>query len=309
MNRSREANQLYFGMILFLVGMALVFNALLNVRMNAFTAVSFTECLVLLPVLLYLIASRGEVLRNLPLHLVKIRPLLWVMLFALLLMPTVMMLNLLSQLFVPNYVMSSLASTASTPLIVSLLFNALLPAVVEEYIFRGVLFACYRPTGLWKSALVTGLFFGLTHLNLNQFAYAFVVGVLLAFLMEASGSLFAPMVVHFLINTVSVVYAHVLSRLGGVESGTITQIESTPAAAMPLWFWTLLAVITLVTLVLAIRVLVQISHLSGTSAAMKSALRGKDRLRGKEGRVSTLFLYGSIAVGLAYMVLRLVAKR
>ena len=51
-----------------------------------------------------------------------------------------------------------------------------------------------------KAALMSGLIFGLMHLNFNQFSYGFVLGVIFAAVVEASGSIYASMAIHFLIN-------------------------------------------------------------------------------------------------------------
>ena len=53
------------------------------------------------------------------------------------------------------------------------------------------------------------------HMNLNQFIYAFALGVYLAFLVEATGSIFSSMVAHFTLNATSVVMTFLLPMLYG----------------------------------------------------------------------------------------------
>lgn len=86
------------------------------------------------------------------------------------------------------------------------LLAALVPAVAEETLFRGVLLSALRqklPT--WSSVLVVGLVFGLFHLT-PETAFRFVptawLGVLLAWVVVASGSLPLSMFLHFLNNTI-----------------------------------------------------------------------------------------------------------
>lgn len=52
--------------------------------------------------------------------------------------------------------------------------------------------------------------FGCMHMNLNQFIYAFALGVYLAFLVEATGSVFSSMLAHFTLNATSTVMSYFL---------------------------------------------------------------------------------------------------
>ena len=54
------------------------------------------------------------------------------------------------------------------PTIVCVIAVALVPCVVEEIIFRGVLYSTYKQCGVGKAAIFTAILFGLFHMNLNQ---------------------------------------------------------------------------------------------------------------------------------------------
>ncbi len=97
----------------------------------------------------------------------------------------------------------------------SLLFTAVLPACVEEFLFRGVLFSTYKKSRMLPAIFLSGFLFGCMHMNLNQFIYAFALGVYLAFLVEATGSIFSSMVAHFTLNATSVVMTFLLPMLYG----------------------------------------------------------------------------------------------
>ncbi len=63
-----------------------------------------------------------------------------------------------------------------------------------------------RKTGISpviSAAAVSALMFGIMHLNLNQFCYAFVLGVVFALANHASGSTWTSVIMHFLINFVN----------------------------------------------------------------------------------------------------------
>lgn len=72
--------------------------------------------------------------------------------------------------------------------------------ICEETLFRGLLANRLARYGEWQAALASGLLFGLYHGNLEQFFYAFALGVLLAYAYFRSGRLLVPIVMHMLIN-------------------------------------------------------------------------------------------------------------
>ncbi len=76
--------------------------------------------------------------------------------------------------------------------------------VVEEIIFRGVLYRYLHPRLRWFGAvLATGAVFGFVHpYTASGLVHIAVVGVVLGLIREWRGSLIAPMVVHFLNNGV-----------------------------------------------------------------------------------------------------------
>ena len=80
---------------------------------------------------------------------------------------------------------------------------ALVPCILEETVYRGVFYNEYSKVSPWKGILLSGFLFGIIHGNLNQFSYAFAMGVIFALLIEATNSILASMIVHFFINATS----------------------------------------------------------------------------------------------------------
>ncbi len=75
------------------------------------------------------------------------------------------------------------------------------PAICEEVIMRGVILDGYRGMSIRKAALMNGFLFGIFHMNFNQFSYAFLMGIVLTYVVYATDSLFAGIVIHFVNNT------------------------------------------------------------------------------------------------------------
>ncbi len=81
---------------------------------------------------------------------------------------------------------------------------AVLPALVEEFAFRGVILKIMRKHSDSLAILVSGVMFGLMHGNFTQIPFALVVGLILAFITVKTNSLIPAMLIHFLNNGLSV---------------------------------------------------------------------------------------------------------
>ncbi len=82
-----------------------------------------------------------------------------------------------------------------------ILVAALMPAICEEIFFRGVLQGILRKNlPKKKLILVIGLLFGVFHLSMFRILPTGLLGVLLAYLTLASGSIFPSMCLHFMHN-------------------------------------------------------------------------------------------------------------
>ena len=75
-----------------------------------------------------------------------------------------------------------------------------------------------------KAAFFTALMFGLLHMNINQMSYAIVMGILFFSLNEVTGSILSSMLVHFIINGISVVSsATYIKQYGDLPADTANQ--------------------------------------------------------------------------------------
>ena len=98
-------------------------------------------------------------------------------------------------------VVSDMPLPVTTPgLVLYFIQLAVLPAVLEEIAFRGILMQSLRRFGDWFALLVSSLMFGLFHLNMVQAPYAFLLGLWFGFLVLRTGSLRISMVLHGCIN-------------------------------------------------------------------------------------------------------------
>ena len=90
----------------------------------------------------------------------------------------------------------------SSPWMMFVLATFIAP-VVEELIFRGLFYKALAPYGGKWYILISGLFFGLFHLNFTQIPFAFILGLFFAYVMYRTGNILIPILLHFITNLFS----------------------------------------------------------------------------------------------------------
>lgn len=185
-----------------------------NVFMSTSVQERVAQFLPLVLGILYLIVTRQPVLSSVRLKSCHPLTFLLIIPFTYCLWPLVSIVNMISLLFSDNIISDTITNTVITDgLAYSILTMALLPAVIEEFTFRGVLYGQYRNHRPVKAIFLSAFCFGLMHMNFNQFCYAFALGTIFSLLVEASGSLFASITMHFLFNATSIFMVFVEQKL------------------------------------------------------------------------------------------------
>lgn len=77
---------------------------------------------------------------------------------------------------------------------------AVLPALTEEFVFRGIIMREYRMGGSLFSMLMSALFFSFIHFDIKQFPIYFVLGLILAWLVFLTRSVWASVIAHLVYN-------------------------------------------------------------------------------------------------------------
>lgn len=193
-----------FLLILFQMTVVPLLLGRLLLHVNVYGGTVITVCLYMTPILLYVAVTRGRCLRDIPFAVPRLSVLLLVFLFVVLLQPVVTWINMFSMMFSRNHIAEEMLAMEQQSFWKNVIFTALIPAAAEELAVRGVLYHGYRKAGVLKAAVVSGLLFGIMHLNINQFCYAAVLGIVFALLVEATGNLLYSVEAHFLINLNSV---------------------------------------------------------------------------------------------------------
>ena len=106
----------------------------------------------------------------------------------------------------------------ASDLIVSFLSLCVFTPLVEEFVFRGVIFGSLRRYGFGYAAVASALLFGLAHGSPAQLAYALASGLVFAAVYEVSGSVRTGILLHALNNTVSFVFTALLPQFASEEA-------------------------------------------------------------------------------------------
>ncbi|MCM1136464.1 MAG: CPBP family intramembrane metalloprotease [Clostridium sp.] len=161
------------------------------------------ELVLMLPVLIFSAASGEKPGSFLEFHKIKISSALMTVLFTFLSMPVLTLFNLISQLWVQNEVAAAMEEmqVSEMPFWEMFLSMAVIAPLFEEIACRGAYYRAYRKSGsVLRAMLMSSVIFAASHMNFNQAAYAFVVGILAVLLVEATGSLWTSILYHGVIN-------------------------------------------------------------------------------------------------------------
>lgn len=174
------------------------------------------QTLLLLPAVLFLI-YKGESLRSyIRVKKMSISTFLLVVVLTYTMFPMIAFLNMVSMLFATNIIEATVSNVVGNSVIKGLFLIALVPAFVEETVYRGVIYHTFKKANPRRAIFFSALLFGAAHMNFNQFVYAFALGVLMATLIEITDSILAAMTMHFLFNGTSILASTLINT--GSES-------------------------------------------------------------------------------------------
>lgn len=118
------------------------------------------------------------------------------------------------------YRVSGYELLADNNLLNKLIMFALIPALCEELLFRGLLLDMKIGKSIHKIAVLNGVMFSLFHLITHQLLIAFLVGIVLAYITILSGSILPAIIIHFSNNAFAIIITHLKSN----EIETVSQV-------------------------------------------------------------------------------------
>ncbi len=132
--------------------------------------------------------------------------------------------------------------TSGTGLLTMLVYMVICAPIMEELIFRKLIVDRTVRYGQGVAVLLSGLMFGLFHGNLNQFAYAFTLGLFLAFIYVKTGNIKNTIGLHMIINFVGSIVSTIImdamdyeGYMEAVATGSQEALLQSVMAALPGW--------------------------------------------------------------------------
>ena len=116
---------------------------------------------------------------------------------------------------------SSFADSGVGVGIYAVLSAAILPAITEEFIYRGIVCAEYERNGVALAVILSSLTFALIHFDIVKLPVYFINGVVLALVMYATRSIFASMIVHAAANILTLFFEIYVYRAAVRQGGGI----------------------------------------------------------------------------------------
>ena len=311
MKRIKRVNEVF----LMTVAIAVISSFLIGIISGIFGAnemvtLIISQLIFFMPSAFYLLENRFDLKETIRLHRIKVSTVVLLVVFMYLLMPAITFINAVSLKFTTNTIDTTVMEIANQyPFIIGILIVAVVPSILEECVYRGLFFNEYRKVNPQKAVVLSGLLFGLAHMNFNQFIYAFLLGMVFSIVVEATDSILSSMILHFVMNGTSMVTIYAqkyLEKMGvlNVKLDLEQTVQELDAYIQNGWLSGFIGVI------LGFFVLKLIAKNEGRSLELKAFLR-KEKNPKKEvsenskndTKLSTLALWIGIVVCLGIMLL------
>lgn len=152
-------------------------------------------------------------------------------------------------LIMPDFMLESYASTETaiygSSFAMQLLTAGIVAPIVEELIFRGLVYKRLKKmTGLIVAAVLSALLFGIFHGNWVQAPYAMILGLVCVFVYEKYKSVIAPILLHMSANVFAVILSSGAGDSSTAETVQIDTVEYVVSLIIVIVITSVLAAIT-----------------------------------------------------------------
>lgn len=304
MNR-KKAGWLYLIIAVVSISISFLLTALyLNTdfELEMIPNILISEAMLIVPTFFILLFSKDKVTEVLSIRKIKWSTFFGVIAFTMAASPLVTLVNLVSQLFVENTVTENSAEFLSLHPLLLIFFVGVLAPICEEVVFRGAIFGGMKKEGnVFKAVMASGLLFGLLHMNINQASYAFVIGILLGFLVEATGSIFSSILFHVLVNASNAVMMIISDSV--VSDEMMANADEMVTTATLLNMIGVYVVLAVIGTAIAICLLVWMSKNEGRQPLLIKAWGDR---KVKEGKVISIPFVIGVVISILFMLLEFI---
>lgn len=295
----KRANRAYLYMILSTLALIILLTAWVFSTGSEFSILAnnvLSELVILIPAIATILYCGDRLRVVIPFKRIKISSALLTVLYVVMLFPLVTFINSVSMLFVDNTVVGLSDQILGMPMWQMFLSIGIFGPFVEEVVFRGFFLQSYQRTGrIIASMILSSILFGLMHMNFNQFAYGAVMGLMLALLVEATGSVLTSFIAHATFNSIEVILMYATSDLIDSAENMLTELEETNQILLTIGIYFVAAVIFTA---LAFCIVVKISDIE----RRKEFFAGIPKCPKQGYKLITVPLIVAIVIAVTYMI-------
>lgn len=160
------------------------------------------------PITIYLFRNREHDERILKPKLLNLKSVILIIITWIFTLPLLVFVIDLYTYFFGDTLADLVTENIQTTLVAGIVFIAITPSILEEVLMRGIILDGYREKSKFVAALMNGLLFGMLHLNSFQFGHTFILGFIASYLVFATNSIFAGMLIHIVNNSFPILVNH-----------------------------------------------------------------------------------------------------
>lgn len=166
--------------------------------------------LLIIPFSVVLALGMFDIKTCIPFKKISIKNMIYIYLISIFIQPLFSFISSITSIFQENEISDVIVEFTKIQYWQTLLTVAVMPALIEEFIFRGIILTGYNGVNPWVGIITSSFFFGAIHLNITQLFYAIVAGVFFAFLVKTTGSIWSSVWSHFILNGTQISLAYLL---------------------------------------------------------------------------------------------------
>ena len=217
MKEIKSANKFIFWLLVYEVSLKIIFEFIkLNIRSMFLSQMIF----IFMPVVFYFLITKEKIFDVIKIKKISKKNICILILLAFLIQPVMNFFVVLGELFSrdPSRMQNILNMILGNNLFLAIFSFALIPAVLEEIIFRGIFFFGYRKTNpITKAIFINSLAFAALHINFQQFFYAFVMGWIFCLIDFSLDSILPSVILHFIFNATQVSKTYLTANAIGIN--------------------------------------------------------------------------------------------
>ncbi|MBR1443256.1 MAG: CPBP family intramembrane metalloprotease [Firmicutes bacterium] len=232
MDTPRKTNRLMFIMLIYILIVPVIMSIIAN-KTSLFAIDSpaghilYNIAVIVLPLFIITKVEKVPLTFLIPIKKLRWKNVLLIILISISVQPILSLISVISGMFFKNSVSEMLYENMRYGYFSMIISIAVMPAICEELIFRGIMLSGYKKAGIKKAAIITGLFFAIAHLNEQQFFYAMFMGILFAYFVYYTNSIFSSILSHFVINATQITALYASGILYPQHIDTAPVMETT----------------------------------------------------------------------------------